>query len=266
MSFAFFEYTHTTQESQPAPHDGEDVNDGEDNASGNNGEDEPAADSYTHFTAITDSVREEAALMAPNNPNLPPRKNAQAQGLAVLNILTARQSAGKRPAARKRPADDRTSWTKPRPSPGIVFHSRGPAWREVNVKPADRLPPMTAEGMTHFRVNQFCELCTEWDLCSTHAALVSNDNVDFISKHFNAIKAVGYCLVECGGDGDCFYHSMLFLAKLYDAELYQAWHDHDQFRKNTCDNLLVFHYFYLLCCDEFEYTQIVSRFPTIYLE
>ena len=40
MSFAFFEYTHTTQESQPAPHDGEYVNDGEDNASGNNGEDE----------------------------------------------------------------------------------------------------------------------------------------------------------------------------------------------------------------------------------
>ncbi len=236
MCFAFFEYTHTTQDSQPE-------------------------DSYRHLSAITDSVREQADLMVPNDPKLPPRANALAKGMAVLNILTARRRAASKP-----PAADRTCWTKPQASPGIVFHSRGPAWREVNVKPADRLPLMTEEGMTHFRVNQFCEVCTESQLCSVHAALVSNENVDFIPKHLNAMKAVGYCLVECGGDGDCFYHSMLFLAKLYDADLYQAWHDHDRFRKNTCDNLLVFHYLYLLCCDDFEYTQNVSRFPTVCLE
>jgi hypothetical protein len=157
--------------------------------------------------------------------------------MAVLNILTSRR------AARKPPAADQTGWTHA--SPEIVFHSRGPAWREVNVKPADRLPMMAEDGMTHFRVNQFCEDCGDWDLCSVHAALVSNENVDFLPKHFNAMKAAGYCMVECGGEGDCFYHSMLFLAKLHDANLFETWHDHDQFRKKTCDNLLVFHYLYM---------------------
>jgi hypothetical protein len=237
LCFALFEYTHTTQDLQ---------------------KDE---DSYTHFSAITDSVRDQANLMAPNDPMLTPMANAEARGMAVLTILTGRRQAASNP-----PAADPTCWTKPQASPDIVFHSRGPAWREVNVKPADRLPLMTAEGMTHFRVNQFCQDCMEWELCSTHAALVSNDNVDFIPKHFNAMKAAGYCLVECGGEGDCFYHSMLFLARIHNAHLYQAWQDHNQFRKNTCDKLLVFHYLHLLRCDDFEYTQHVSRFPTICLE
>jgi hypothetical protein len=237
LCFAFFEYTHTTQGSQPA-------------------------DSFTHVSEITDSVREEAEVLAPNDPTLPPRTNAKAKGLAVLEILTGRRQAASRPAAA-----DRTCWTKPQASPGIVFHYRGPAWREVNVKPADRLPLMTADGMTHFRVNQFCEDCREWELCPTHAALEATHHAEdaLMPKHFNAMKAVGYCLVECGGAGDCFYHSMLFLAKMYNADLYQAWHDHDQFRKTTCDNLLVLYYLYLLCCDVFEYTQNVSRFPRICL-
>jgi hypothetical protein len=122
-----------------------------------------------------------------------------------------------------------------------MFDSRGRAWREVNLKPADRLPFMTTDGMEHFRVNQFCEDCTEWVLCPTHAPLESRQHADdaLMIKHMNAMKAAGYCLVECGGGGDCFYHSMLFLAKMYNADLYQAWHDHDQLRKTTCDNLLV---------------------------
>ena len=64
---------------------------------------------------------------------------------------------------------------------------------------------------------------------------------------FNAMKAAGYCLVECGGGGDCFYHSMLFLARIYNQELYNAWHDHDKFRKQTCDNLLVTCYITMFC-------------------
>ena len=114
------------------------------------------------------------------------------------------------------------------------------------MKPADQLPFMTEDGLTHFRVNQFCEACTNWCLCSTHAALVNVKNVDFIPKHLDAMKAAGYCMVECGGGGDCFYHSMLFLAKLFCTDLYQAWHDHDQFRKQTCDNLLVLLLFIML--------------------
>jgi hypothetical protein len=111
---------------------------------------------------------------------------------------------------------------------------------------------MTADGMTHFRVNQFCELCREWQLCKTHEAMASNDDTDLTPSHFSAMKATGHCLVECGGGGDCFYHSMLFLAKLYRNDLYIAWGDHDKFRKQSCDKLLVI--YYLADVYVFEYT------------
>ena len=151
-------------------------------------------------------------------------------------------------------------WT--RIPPEDPFRLRGPAWSLVNVKPADRLPFMETDEMSHFRVNQFCEDCTEWRLCSAHEALASNDNVDFIAKHVEAMKSAGYVMVECGGQGDCFYHSMLFLASIYDQELYSEWHDHDTFRKKTCANLLV-----VLCFLMFLTTLLlyVSSFPTICL-
>jgi hypothetical protein len=151
-------------------------------------------------------------------------------------------------------------WT--RFPPEDPFRFRGPAWSLVNVKPADRLPFMEAEGYYTFRVNQFCKNCTEWRLCSAHEALASNDNVDYVAKHVEAMKSAGYVMVECGGQGDCFYHSMLFLASIYNQELYSEWHDHDTFRKKTCANLLV-----VLCFLMFLTTLIlyVSSFPTICL-
>jgi hypothetical protein len=132
----------------------------------------------------------------------------------------------------------RTNWSKPPASP-LVLTSRGRAWSDVMLKPADRLPFMDVDGMTHLRINQFCEQCTNSKLCSEHEGIASTENVDLIPTHMHAMKAAGYCMVECGGGGDCFYHSMLFLARMYDQQLYDAWHDHDKFRKNTCDNLLV---------------------------
>ncbi len=174
-----------------------------------------------HTSAITDSIRDEVYNIAPNNHNLPLAANIVQQAEALMSVLQRRQEV----------------WT--RVPPEVVLRLRGPAWSLVNMKPADRLPFMNTEGMSQFRVNQFCEDCREWELCSTHAALASNDNVDFLPKHVEAMKAAGYCMVECGGAGDCFYHCMLFLASIYNEELYHAWLDHDNLRKKTCDNLLV---------------------------
>jgi hypothetical protein len=184
-----------------------------------------------HTSAITDSVLDEMHALAPNDPTLPLGANLVRQAAALTDILMERSA---------RAAESR--WTKPPSSSDIVFLSRGPAWLGVHVKPADRLPRMTADGMTHFRVNQFCDLCREWQLCKTHEAMASNDNTDLTASHFSAMKATGHCLVECGGAGDCFYHSMLFLAKLYRNDLYIAWGDHDKFRKQSCDKLLVIYY------------------------
>ncbi len=175
-----------------------------------------------HTSAVTDFIRDEVHHIAPNDPNLPLATNVVHQAQALTS----------------------EGWTRVRPE--VVFRLRGPAWSLVNMKPADRLPFMDVQGMSHLRVNQFCEVCKESELCSTHAALASNDNVDFVPKHIDAMKAAGYCMVECGGAGDCFYYSMLFLASIYNVELYHAWHDHKNLRKKTCDNLLVTCYI-MLC-------------------
>jgi hypothetical protein len=205
-----------------------------------------------HTSAITDSVLDEMHALAPNDPTLLLGANLVRQAAALTDILIERRAH----AAESR-------WTKPPASSDIVFLPRGLAWLDVCVKPADLLPRMTADGMTHLRVNQFCDLCREWQLCKTHEAMASHDNADLTPSHFSAMKATGYCLVECSGAGDCFYHSMMFLAKLHRNDLYIAWGDHDKFRKQSCDNLLVAYYHdvvYVL-----EYTYIVSRFPTICL-
>lgn len=190
--------------------------------------------------AISDSLFEQIQGAAPHDARLTPVENAKALAYAATDALAARRQR----LPRKQNTDTST-WTRVHPE--VVFRFRGPAWSLVNVKPADRLPFMDVDGMHQFRVNQFCEDCNEWELCSTHAALASNDNVDFIPKHVQAMKAAGYCMVECGGAGDCFYHSMLFLASIYNQELYRAWHDHDTLRKKTCDNLLVTCHITMLC-------------------
>jgi hypothetical protein len=62
--------------------------------------------------------------------------------------------------------------------------------------------------------------------------------VDLTELHMRAMKESGYCLVECGGGGDCFYHSMLFLARLHNMEvLVDQWKDHSTFRTSTCEKL-----------------------------
>jgi hypothetical protein len=117
--------------------------------------------------------------------------------------------------------------------------SRGDAWSSVVITPADYLPFHTGSNMAHFKVNQFCESCTHETLCTTHEAMRNSENVDLTRKHMAAITAAGYCLVECGGNGDCFYHSMLFIAQLFVPELYNQWQTHQRFRETVCKNLLM---------------------------
>ena len=206
---------------------------------------------------VSDSFSEAVFAAAGLHDGMTPIQKAQAVGQAAIQVSHAKRKRVQLPGAAQVVEDGQTQWIQPQPSAGVV--SRGRAWLEVNVKLSDRLPRMTAEGLTHFPVNQYCEDCRESELCKTHAPLVSNDNVDFIHKHLNAMKAAGYCLVECGGNGDCFYHSMLFLARIYNQRLYHAWRDHDQFRKQTCDNLLVTCYITMLCLLNF--LSILKTYP-----
>jgi hypothetical protein len=41
--------------------------------------------------------------------------------------------------------------------------------------------------------------------------------------------------VECGGDGDCFYHSVLFLAELFVPELLAQCRSHQDLRQQVCE-------------------------------
>jgi len=102
------------------------------------------------------------------------------------------------------------------------------------VKPA-LLLPFKSGGK--FRVNQDCEQCTDRALCKTHDAMKSKKAIDLTTLHMDAMQAAGYCLVECGGYGDCFYHSMLFIARLFRPPLAAKWKDPKNFRNLTCQTI-----------------------------
>ena len=102
------------------------------------------------------------------------------------------------------------------------------------MKPA-LLLPFKSGGK--FRVNQDCEQCTDRALCKTHDAMKSKKAIDLTTLHMDAMQAAGYCLVECGGYGDCFYHSMLFIARLFRPSLAAKWKDPKNFRNLTCQTI-----------------------------
>ncbi len=206
--------------------------------------------SQQHVSEITDSVRAEVVLEAPWDPRLPVSANATNVASAAMHILEARRAREGKASfgvvfeytqcgvGHGVAGDLQTvAWT--RMPHRVGWLSRGDAWLQVVTRPADLLPFMSAEGMTHFRINQFCELCTEWQLCQEHNAMKSNDRVDLTHLHLLAAEAAGYCFVECGANGDCFYHSMMFLARLHCQQLYQKWGNHEKFRQSTCAHLLV---------------------------
>ena len=134
-------------------------------------------------------------------------------------------------------AGDSLLWT--RLPQEMSWLSRGHSWQMVHIRPADRLPLMFPGTDSNLRVNQFCEDCREWKLCGGHEQMLSTTPFDFTELHMRAMDRAGYCLVESGGGGDCFYHSMLFLARMYNQALFKKWCNHEHFRKITCDHLLV---------------------------
>ena len=100
------------------------------------------------------------------------------------------------------------------------------------------LPFMTAKNMEHLRVNQFCEQCSTQRLCDTHQSMVPKKKVaDFTPLHMDALRKSGRALVECGGAGDCFYHSVLWLMQLFEPKKASRYVDHVELRAATTSHL-----------------------------
>jgi hypothetical protein len=187
---------------------------------------------------VSDSIMEEVLDEDPAlKTQLSPHARILAVGTAAAIVLDRRSQS--------------ESWTNALHN--VQVQPRGRAWMAVNLKPADRLPRMEGSDLP---ANQFCEDCRVSQLCIIHQAMASQDigEARLYFLHVQAMKAAGYCLVECGGDGDCFYHSMMLLAKLYRHDLHDAWGNHDKFRKRSCDNLLVTCYHVVVFVDCFVFT------------
>jgi hypothetical protein len=174
---------------------------------------------------ITDSLMEEINTAAPHNPALTPLQNAVRVGFAATDALAARTTTKKKRWVTIQHDD---TWI-----------TRGSAWRAVQPKESDFLPNCTEQHLLDFKVNQFCDACADDVLCATHSAMKCSSHVDLTAKHFSAVKASGHCIVECGGEGDCFYHSMIFLAKMFRKDLHEKWGSHDKLRRDTCNKLMV---------------------------
>jgi hypothetical protein len=197
---------------------------------------------------ISDSMLDEIYCLAPHDERLTPADNALRVGMAATSVALDRRSKAKK---RWVGTPVNASWT-----------SLSDAWRSVISKPSDFLPNHTEPHLCHLKINQFCEDCTESQLCATHDSMKRLTELDLTERHFAAMKQSGHCMVECGGSGDCFYHSMLFLAKLFRPDLFHAWGSHSKLRADTCEKLNV--RLQSMVAKFFEYTQIVHRHLTAY--
>jgi hypothetical protein len=174
--------------------------------------------------SISDSLMDNIHDAAPFDASLTPMQNAVRLGNAATDALLARKGAAQK-------------WEKIQHNDEWL--TKCDAWSSVECMPSDFLPNFTEENLCGFKVNQFCEECRALRLCPTHQRMTSKANVDLTAKHMAAIKASGCVLVECGGDGDCFYHSMMFLARRFRQDLYHRWGSHSKMRQDACQNLLV---------------------------
>jgi hypothetical protein len=113
-----------------------------------------------------------------------------------------------------------------------------PAFPVLNGIASDVLPYMTDAGMEHLKVNHSCKTCTDRRLCASHEKM-RVPVADHTIRHMACMSAANRFLVECGGDGNCFYHSVLGLAMLFLPALYHEWGDGnvDVLRKKVCKSL-----------------------------
>jgi hypothetical protein len=186
--------------------------------------DAPVVESTVVAHHVSDSLMDEVHNAAPFDSSKSPQENAARLGAAAIDVLFNRQVA-------------RQPWIRLPHNAQVL--SRGEAWQQVQVKASDFLPYHSDPGMACFKINQCCEDCREWKLCARHEAMASKEFIDLTPAHYAAMKAAGYCLVECGGDGDCFYHCMMFLAQLFRPNVYKKWGNHKQLRMATCNSLMV---------------------------
>lgn len=182
----------------------------------------PGADFDAH--QVPDSFRQEVFRQAPIGEHQTALQRVQALAATAVNISVTRAQKMRDAAWMTMPLND--EWLE-----------RGNAWGRVVMSEADYLPPHSTHPQ--FKVNHFCETCAEdtSKLCQEHAKLKDAGNVNLTYKHFAAVRASGHCLVECGGNGDCFYHSMLFIAKLFRPDLFEQWQTHAKFRVLVCEEL-----------------------------
>lgn len=65
-------------------------------------------------------------------------------------------------------------------------------------------------------------------LCAVRSV---SDGVDYSDKHFNYFRLRKWALLECGGAGDCFFYSVLFLNKLNGYQYPEMRRTHPALRK-----------------------------------
>jgi hypothetical protein len=106
---------------------------------------------------------------------------------------------------------------------------------------SEDLPFFQEAHLRQFRINHFCENCSTAspNLCPEHLAMVPDLGAgsDYTAIHMRALKEANFALVECGGDGDCFYHSVVFLASLFQQSLFETWQNANTCRTLVCDHV-----------------------------
>ena len=110
----------------------------------------------------------------------------------------------------------------------------------IALEASDLLPYQTAVGCLHLKTNHGCTACTSEQLCRKHQPPAKKPGqpgalTDLTRKHDAALWESGRIFVECGVDGDCFYHSVLFLAELFEPDLHAQWRTHKELRVKVCE-------------------------------
>ena len=174
---------------------------------------------------ISDSLA--AAVLQPGLPAIPDRDD---DSPAALQQRLARAAAMGRRALNHRGSQLSQQWQ-------VVAGCREQNFPVLQDVASDLLPFMTDAGMTAFKVNHFCEDCNDMLLCPVHDSMIPrgvSNVLDLTVRHMASIKAADRFLMECGGDGDCFYHSIMAIANLFLPELYREWGDAKTLRQKVC--------------------------------
>ena len=147
--------------------------------------------------------------------------------------------------SRKRPVSSRDDGDGPEIESAVSLTLRPeklPApLRPKRAATSEDLPYFQEAHLRQFRINHFCENCSTAspNLCPEHLTMVPTLGAgsDYTAIHMLAMKEANFALVECGGDGDCFYHSVVFLASLFQQSLFETWQNPKTCRTLVCEHV-----------------------------